>query len=442
MSPSPPVPPLDLPLERHTLDNGLRVVLHPDARLPLVAVNLWYHVGSKDEAPGRTGFAHLFEHMLFQGSQNVGTNDHFRYVQQAGGVANGSTWYDRTNYYETLPSRFLELGLWLESDRMGFLLPAMTAEKLEKQREVVLNERRQRMDNQPYGRAIERLHELLYPVDHPYHWPVIGYVDDIARATLDDVERFFRTHYTPRNAVLTLAGDFEPARALALLDRWFGEIPAGPEPPAPPQPPPLATDGERRETLPDDVHLPRVYMAYPMPAYGRPGWHAADLLGTVLAAGKASLLYEDLIYRRQIAQDVSSFVYPTELDAALVLIATARPGVDPREVEEAITAHLERAVEEELPEARLARARARVLNDFYVATQKLDSRADLISHFTTLFDDPSLLADEPARYAELDATDLREIAAERCRRELRAVVTVVPRDGAEDGDGPGERNGA
>ena len=433
MSPSPPVPPLDLRLERHTLDNGLRVVLHPDERLPLVAINLWYHVGSKDERPGRTGFAHLFEHMLFQGSENVGTNDHFRYVQQAGGVANGSTWYDRTNYYETLPSRFLELGLWLESDRMGFLLPAMTAEKLETQREVVLNERRQRVDNQPYGLAMERLHELLYPADHPYHWPVIGYVEDVAEATLDEVEAFFRAHYTPGNAVLTLAGDFEPAAAREHVERWFGELPAGPAPPAPAAPV-LPGDGERRETLDDDVHLPRVYMAYPMPAYGRPGWHAADLLGTVLAAGKSSLLYEDLIYRRQIAQDVSSFVYPTELDAALVVIATARPGVDPREVEEAITAHLERAAQEELPEARLERARARVLNDFYVATQKLDSRADLISQFTTFFDDPAALTAEPARYAELGAGDLAAIAAERCRRELRAVVTVVARDGGTAGE--------
>jgi len=437
MRPTPTAPPIDLKLVRHELDNGLRVVLHPDARLPLVAVNVWYHVGSKDERPGRTGFAHLFEHMLFQGSENVGTNDHFRYVQQAGGVANGSTWYDRTNYYETLPSRFLELGLWLEADRMGYLLPAMTPEKLEMQREVVLNERRQRVDNQPYGRAMERLHEILYPADHPYHWPVIGYVDDVARATLEEVEAFFRTHYAPGNAVLTLAGDFEPDAALGLVERWFGEIPAGPPPPAPADPPPLPSDAERRETLADDVHLPRVYIAYPMPAYGSPGWHAADLLGTVLAAGKSSLLYQDLIYRRQIAQDVSSFVYPTELDAAMLVIATARPGVDPREVEDAITEHVERAGREELSEARLERARARVLNDFYVAMQKLDTRADLVSQFTTLFDDPAAVTDEPARYAELTAGDLVAIAAENGRRERRAVVTVVPRNGGTPAGGAG-----
>src|SRR5688572_8881536 len=219
---------VDLPLQEHRLANGLRVVLNPDPALPLVAVNLWYHVGSRNETRGRTGFAHLFEHMLFQGSQHVGTNDHFRLVQQVGGVANGSTWYDRTNYYETLPSSHLELGLWLESDRMGFLLPAMSAEKLETQRQVVMNERRQRVDNQPYGRAFERLNELLFPADHPYHWPVIGYMEDIAAATLEDVEAFFRTWYTPDNAVLTLAGDLDPEPALALVERWFGGLPPGP----------------------------------------------------------------------------------------------------------------------------------------------------------------------------------------------------------------------
>jgi zinc protease len=213
----------DLPFERATLSNGLRVVLHPDRSLPLVAVNLWYHVGSKNERPGRTGFAHLFEHMLFQGSQNVATNDHFRHLQQVGGVANGSTWFDRTNYYETLPGHHLDLGLWLESDRMGFLLPALTQETLDTQREVVMNERRQRVDNQPYGRASERLHELLYPADHPYHWPVIGYMEDIAAATLEEVRQFFRTYYTPNNAATSIrtrrSGAWRPGSARSRRDR-------------------------------------------------------------------------------------------------------------------------------------------------------------------------------------------------------------------------------
>ena len=206
-------------LSRHELDNGLRITLLPDDSLSLVAVNLWYHVGSKNERPGLTGFAHLFEHMLFQGSQNVSSNGHFEHVQRVGGVANGSTWYDRTNYYETLPSSAFETGLWLESDRMGFLLPAMTSEKLENQRSVVMNERRQRVDNQPYGQASERLSELLYPAEHPYHWPVIGYMEDIEAATLEDVTQFFETFYTPNNA------DSDPGRRLRAEARTRARSP-------------------------------------------------------------------------------------------------------------------------------------------------------------------------------------------------------------------------
>ena len=219
------LPPLNL--DQHALDNGLRIVLNRDDRLPIVAINLWYHVGSRHEVPGRTGLAHLFEHMLFQGSENVGTNDHFALIQQAGGVANGSTWYDRTNYYETLPAHEIDLGLWLESDRMGYLLPALTPEKLENQRQVVMNERRQRVDNQPYGRAFERLHELLYPTPHPYHWPVLGYMPDIEAASLDDMRGFFQRYYTPDNAVLTLSGDFDSDRTLDRIRHFFWRVPTG-----------------------------------------------------------------------------------------------------------------------------------------------------------------------------------------------------------------------
>jgi zinc protease len=425
----------NLPIERFALDNGLRVVVQPDRSLPLVAVNLWYHVGSKDERPGRTGFAHLFEHMLFQGSAHVGTNDHFHYVQQAGGMANGSTWYDRTNYYETLPAQYLDLGLWLESDRMGWLLPAITQEKLDTQREVVINERRQRVDNQPYGRALERLHELLYPADHPYHWPVIGYVDDIEAATLEEVRGFFRTYYAPNNAVLTLAGDLTANEARERVEHWFGEIPRGaPTPPPAGAPAPLA--GERREVLPDDVHLPRVYIGYRAPRYGDAGWYAADLLATALASDKSSLLFEDLVYHRQIAQDVTAYVYPTELAATFLLIATARPGVDPREVEEAITAHVEAAAAG-LDERRVVRAHERVLHDYYLAVQKLDGRADLLSQLTTLYDRPERLFEEPERYRRTGSAEVAAYAAEHCRRDRRAVVTVVPRETEVSGDAAG-----
>jgi zinc protease len=419
----------DLPFTRHTLGNGLRVVLHPDSSLPLVAINLWYHVGSKNERPGRTGFAHLFEHMLFQGSQHVGTNDHFRYVQQAGGVANGSTWYDRTNYYETLPAHQLDLGLWLESDRMGFLLPAITDQNLETQRQVVMNERRQRVENQPYGAAGERLRELLYPPDHPYHWPVIGYMEDIQAATLDDVRAFFRTYYAPSNAVLTLAGDLDPAAALDRVEAWFGEIPAGPPlPPLPPtigQPPPLS--GERRALLEDDVRLARIYIACRAPAYGRSLWYAADLLAAVLAAGKSTRLYRDLVYERQIAQDVSVYADPFEAIGDFIAVATVRPGVEPAVVEQAIGGHLDRAAAEPPTADELAAARNRVLTDHWSALELLANRADSFSQFTTFFDDPGRLAGEADRYRAVTAAELQELAAGYLREPQRVVVTVVPK---------------
>ncbi|HEX6899610.1 MAG TPA: pitrilysin family protein [Thermoanaerobaculia bacterium] len=418
---------LDFPFQRHTLDNGLKVVLHRNPALPLVAVNLWYHVGSKNERPGRTGFAHLFEHMLFQGSANVGTNEHFRYIQQVGGVANGSTWYDRTNYYETVPAHQLDLALWLESDRMGFFLPALTPENLETQRDVVMNERRQRIENQPYGLAGERLHELLYPEGHPYHWPVIGYMEDIEAATLDDVRQFFQTYYTPNNAVLTVAGDFEPSEALSKIDTWFGEIPPGP--PVPPVSAPLIPlNGERRTVLPDNVQLSRVYIGFRAPAYGDRRWYAADLLAGVLAGGKSSPLYRELVYERQIAQDVGASVSPYEAVATFLLVSTARPGVDPAEIEEVLLRHVAKAAAGPPAPEELERARNRMLTDYYSSLQKLDNVADLFSQFTTYFDDPGGVAREAGRYLEITPRDLTDYAAGWCGETERVVVTVVPRE--------------
>ncbi len=417
---------LDLDLHRHTLGNGLKVILHRDAALPLVAVNLWYHVGSKNERPGRTGFAHLFEHMLFQGSEHVGTNEHFRFVQQVGGVANGSTWYDRTNYYETVPAHHLDLALWLESDRMGFFLPALTQENLDTQRGVVMNERRQRVENQPYGQAGERLHELLYPDDHPYHWPVIGYMDDIAAATLEDVRTFFRGYYTPSNAVISVVGDIEPAAALERVAAWFGDIPPGP-PVAPvrPQAPPLG--GERRATLPDDVHLPRVYIAFRAPAYGRREWYTADLVTSVLAGGKSSPLYRDLVYERQIAQDVGASVGPYECGGTLMLVATARPGVSAEALEEALLSHLAAAAATPPGAEDFERARNRMLTDYFSGLQRLDTVADLLSQFATYFDDPAGGLAEADRYLEIAPEELMAYAAEWCGEAQRVVVSVVPR---------------
>src|SRR5436190_3854902 len=324
-----------LSLEQYTLDNGLKVVLNEDHSAPLVAINLWYHVGSKNERPGRTGFAHLFEHMLFSGSEHVGNNEHFRYVQSVGGVLNGTTFFDRTNYFETLPSNYLALGLWLESDRMGFFLPALTQEKLDIQREVVKEERRQRYDNVPYGTAFERLLNLAYDPDYSYHWPTIGSMEDLGAASLDDIREFFATWYRPDNATLTLIGDFVPAEAKALVEQYFGEIAPGgsfPQFALKRQ----AQNFERRETFPSRVQLPRLYRLYHLPKMGTPEWIHADMLTTILAADKASRLERALVHEQQIAQDVAAYVLPTESTGILLLQATAKENVPIDAIEHAV----------------------------------------------------------------------------------------------------------
>ncbi len=424
--------PPHIPIERHQLDNGLRVVLQPDSELPLVAINLWYHVGSKNESPHKTGFAHLFEHMLFQGSQHVGTNDHFAHLQKVGGVANGSTSRDRTNYFETLPSNHLELGLWLESDRMGFLLPAMSAEKLENQRQVVINERRQRVDNQPYGLAHERLWELLFPGDHPYHWPIIGYMEDIEAATLEQVNQFFKDWYRPNNAVLTLAGDFEPAAALEAVDRYFGPLPGG-ELPSRPRHGRRDPVGQQRVVLEDDVHLPRVYLAFPVPAYGEPGWYTADLLTTVLGDGKSSPLYDRLVQQQQIAQTTAAWIHETEFAGVVMLAATGRPGVGAQELEAALLEELEKIAHQPPSPPDMERALNRTRTRAYSDLQSLSRRADLLSMYTTYFDQPELLGHEVERYLDIGSEDLRRCAEQLLAAGNQVVVTVVPKGDSGQG---------
>jgi predicted Zn-dependent peptidase len=387
-------------VQRFKLDNGLEVVLHRDNSLPLVAINLWYHVGSKNERPGLTGLAHLFEHMLFQGSQHVDTNDHFRWVQQAGGVANGSTWFDRTNYYETLPCNCLDLGLWLESDRMGFLLPAMDLEKLENQRSVVINERRQTVDNQPYGRAFERIHELLYPDDHPYHWPVIGYLEDIQAATLEDVTSFFETYYAPNNAVLTVAGDLSIDETIKKIGHWFGDIPSGVDVPVVEALTPTNENIPSREVMPDRVELSRVYLAYSIPSYGLPEWYAGDLLSAALSGGKSSLLHEDLVY--------------------------ARPDIDPGDLEAAIQAHIAQVADKGVSPSTLTKSSNKVVTSFCDELQKLDQLADLLSMFTTYFDNPELMEQEVETYSSLESADLSEFASAYLETDSCVSLVVVP----------------
>ncbi len=418
---------LGFPIERTTLQNGLRVVAAPDPSFPVVAINLWYDVGSKDERPGRSGFAHLFEHMMFQGSANVDKNGHFEHVERAGGSVNGSTWFDRTNYYETLPSHHLDLGLWLESDRMGFMLEAMTQDKLDNQRDVVKNEKRQRYDNQPYGDWDEHLQALVWPEDHPYHHTVIGSMEDLDAASLDDVAEFFRTYYLPNNAVLTVAGDAEPERVFESAERWFGGLPPGAEPPPIPGVTHVAPVlGEtRRVELVRDVPLPRLMMALRIPPFTDPRFDAIDLATQILGQGKGSRLYRSLVREQRIARSVATFAFPLVAGGSMmVAFATGFPGGDLARLEAALGAELEGMVD--VSDAEVERGRTLAEAREVRGLESMAHRADQLSMYTTIFDAPERLNDTVARIRAVRTDDVRDAARTFFGADNRAVVAYRP----------------
>ena len=419
---------LRVPWERHTLPNGLRVVLSPDPSTAVVGVNLWYGVGSRNERPGLTGFAHLFEHMMFQGSEHVPKNRHFELVERAGGSLNATTWFDRTNYFETLPSHHLELALYLEADRMGWMLPALTQEKLDNQRDVVKNEKRQRYDNQPYGDWDERMQAMVFPKSHPYHHTVIGSMEDLDAATLEDVAGFFRTYYVPNNAVLSIAGDIVPERALGAVERWFGEIPTGaPIPPLPGDPNLRARIGETvRDQVRAEVPLPRVIIGCRIPSYLDPAFHAVEVAGALLGSGRASRLYRTLVRERRVAKDVTSYVFPLITGASMMLVwATGYPGADPAELEGALVDQLEGLVT--ASEEEVARAVALTDTRFVRMLEEVSERADLLSMFTLLFDDPDRLNREMEMIRAVTPAHVRDVAAKWFGPDNRAVLAYLPK---------------
>jgi zinc protease len=425
-----------IPIDSYQLPNGLRVTLSEDHTAPIVAVNLWYHVGSANEREGRTGFAHLFEHMLFQGSAHVEANEHFELVQRAGGTLNGSTWLDRTNYYETVPSNQLALALWLEADRMGQLLPAMTQEKLDTQRDVVKNERRWSVDNQPYGTWWEKLPALAFPPEHPFHHSLIGSFEDLTAASLDDVAQFFATYYTPDNAVLSIAGDFDPAEARRLVEQFFGPIPRGAgKPPLPPMDVPPTYGAPRREVVADDVMLPRLFLAFRSPVFGSDGYYAASMLGAILGMRNGSRLYRSLVRERQVAAEVGAYTFDLSKGSDLLIVdATARPGVSAERLEAEVMAEIDRVRAEGVTPTELERAAALIETGFVLALQSAGERADQLSRFATYCGDPARVNEESARYRAVTVEQINAFVAERLGEDNRAVLLYVPR-AAEEGEG-------
>jgi len=419
-----PVP--QLKVEKYTLKNGLEVMLAEDHRLPLVAVNLWYHVGPANEREGRTGFAHLFEHMMFEGSQHVGPKAHNRYLEAAGASdINGSTDFDRTNYYETLPSNQLELALWLESDRMGYLLGTLDREKLANQRDVVRNERRQTTENTPYGLVDEQVYHQLFPNDHPYHADVIGSHEDIEAARLADIREFFRQYYTPNNAGLVIAGDIDPANAKALVEKYFGSIPSGPPvPKISAQPPVIST--EKRTVVTDQVELPKVYMAWITPTAFQPGDAETALLAQILGGGKSSRLYKKLVYEKQIAQDVLVYLQSLRLGSVLELQCTAKPGVKLADLEKAIDEEFERIRTEGPTQSELERARNLVQTRLITGIEGYGGRADRLNLYNQYLQDPNYLPKDLERYSRTTTADLRKTAQQYLTTNARVVVEGVP----------------
>ena len=419
---------LRVPYTSFTLSNGLQVLLHEDHSVPVVAVNTWYHVGSSDERPGRTGFAHLFEHIMFMGSEHVPTGEFDRLLEAAGADNNGSTTEDRTNYYEDGPANALPLMLYLDSDRLGFLLPEITADKVDLQRGVVQNERRQSYENRPYGLAQENIVDRLYPPTHPYHWPVIGSMQDLQAATLDDVRRFFQTYYTPNNATIAIAGDITPADARALVERYFGDIPRGPAVSRTPVPPVHLT-ADVAAVLEDRVQLPRVYDAWHTVKAFAEDDAVLDVVANVLAGGRSSRLYRRLVYDMQIATDVAAFQDGTRLDGKFEIFATARPGHELGELQRVIDEELRKLADQGPTPREIERARNTFEAEFLSRMERVGGfggKADQLNFYNYFVGTPDYFQKDLDRYGRVRAAALQRVVKTYLTGAHRVVLSVVP----------------
>jgi zinc protease len=419
---------LQVPYTHFTLPNGLNVILHEDHSVPLVSVNVWYHVGSANEKPGRTGFAHLFEHLMFMGSGHVKPGEFDAWLEGAGGNNNGSTSNDRTNYWINVPSNALELALFLESDRMGYLLDSMTPQTVDAQRDVVKNERRQSYENRPYGAADLLLAEMLYPKGHPYHWPVIGYMEDLTAASYADTVEFFKRYYAPSNASLVVAGDIDTAATRRLVEKWFSDVKAGPRS-DPTTIPGVGLTDIQRKTITDRVQLPRITIAWLTPRHFAPGDAALDVVAGVLAGGRSSRLYKRLVYDMQIAQEVTAFQVSQSLSSYFQIEATPRPG---HTVEELL-----KVIDEEVAtlqrEAPTEREVQRVINSteasYFNRMERVGGfggKADLLNAYFSETGNPDWFNEDLGRYRVLSPADIRAAAAAFLPAERRVELTVLP----------------
>jgi zinc protease len=431
-------PALGVPHTLFTLPNGLTIIVHEDRSVPLVSVNMWYHVGSGREKPGRTGFAHLFEHLMFEGSKHVEEGAFDTLLEAAGGNNNGSTNQDRTNYWIDVPSNALELALFLESDRMGWLLDVMSPERVDGQRDVVKNERRQGVENRPYGIAGVTLGEMLYPKAHPYSWPTIGHMEDLTAASHEDVVDFFQRYYAPGNASLVIAGDVDAAQVRPLIEKWFGEIEAR-EPVAPIEHPPAVLTRVERRTLHDRVQLPRLYLGWLTAPHFAPGDAELDVVGQILAGGKNSRLYRRLVYDLQIAQDVFAFQGSGSLSSAFHIVVTPRlerkdgaqvsPDAAIEEIRQLIDEELER-LRDTPPEPReLERALNQIEASFLRSLESVGGfggKADRLNAYYFATGNPDYFNEDLARYRALSVTDIRAAVRHWLPAGRRIELTVLP----------------
>ena len=411
--------------EKYTLPNGLEVILHEDHSTPIVSVNTWYKVGSGDEKTGRTGFAHLFEHIMFMGSQNVPVGDFDKQLEAAGADNNGSTSEDRTNYYENLPSNALPLALWLDADRMGFLLPTMDQAKLDLQREVVKNERRERVDNVPYGRGDEMILAALYPKGHPYSWSVIGSMEDLSAASLDDVKNFFRTYYAPNNATLTIAGDFNPAEAKRLVALYFSGIPRGPAMPARPNVAPVSLAKDTFLILEDRVQLPRAFYDWPTVKIYDKDDAALDVLASVLASGKNSRLYKRLVFDMQIAQQVFASQQSSKLAGRFEIDITPKPGQSLASIDKIVQEELQKVMNEPITDRELERVKNSYRASFLNRLSGVLGKSEILNSYNYMAGNPDYVQQDAARYEKVTRADVQRVAKQYLGKH-KVVLTVVP----------------